>query len=171
MHCIHLTCSHHLSLLANTDDTVTPEYGVRLVGSESELSGRLEILRAGIWGTVCNSNFNQAAAQVVCRQLNVTDPSHVLIIINTGPVYGVGSGIIWLDNVMCNGSETNLNECIHSEWGEPQSSTCIHSADVSVSCEGMSIDAISLHYSLLLLIYIDIRIHKFTYSTYVVLPM
>ena len=125
-----------LSFFTNTDDLVTPEYSVRLVGSESELSGRLEILRSGVWGTVCNNNFNQAAAEVVCRQLNVTNPSSVLIILNTGPVYGVGSGVIWIDNVMCNGMETNLNECSHSEWGQPDSAQCIHSADVSISCEG-----------------------------------
>jgi len=43
---------------------------VRLVGAaQNPYEGRLEILRNGTWGTVCNDQFNDNAAQVVCRML------------------------------------------------------------------------------------------------------
>ena len=123
------------------------------MGSETPLSGRLEVLRAGVWGTVCNNNFNFGAAQVVCQQLNVTitDPSQILIILNTA-VYGQGEGTIWVDDVQCIGNETNLNECFHSPWGSPNSAACIHSSDVSLTCEGMQIPCLvtELSHALLL---------------------
>ena len=51
---------------------------VRLVNemensSMSMSSGRVEIHKNGVWGTVCNKNFNQAAADSVCRQLGYTN--------------------------------------------------------------------------------------------------
>ena len=42
---------------------------VRLVGGPSSLEGRLEVNYGGVWGTVCDDGFNNAAATVVCRSL------------------------------------------------------------------------------------------------------
>ena len=36
-------------------------------------SGRVEVYQANTWGTVCNEDFNQAAADSVCRQLGYTN--------------------------------------------------------------------------------------------------
>jgi len=41
---------------------------VRLVGGSSR-QGRLDVLHNGIWGTVCNDFFDDAAAAVVCNML------------------------------------------------------------------------------------------------------
>jgi len=41
---------------------------VRLVGG-SDRQGRLEVLHNGVWGTVCDDLFNDAAARVVCNML------------------------------------------------------------------------------------------------------
>ena len=45
--------------------------------------------------------------------------------------FGAGTGTIYLDDVSCTGSETNLNNC-------PQSSTvnCRHLDDAGVRCQG-----------------------------------
>jgi len=43
---------------------------VRLVGG-TNTRGRLEVLRNGIWGTVCDYHFNTAAASVVCNMLGI----------------------------------------------------------------------------------------------------
>jgi len=40
---------------------------IRLVGSSTR--GRVEVLYNGVWGTVCNDNFDSADALVVCRML------------------------------------------------------------------------------------------------------
>ena len=41
---------------------------LRLVGGERESEGRVEICAEGLWGTVCDSGWDQREAVVVCRQ-------------------------------------------------------------------------------------------------------
>ena len=42
-----------------------------------------------------------------------------------------GSGMIWLDDVRCRGTETDIALCPHRGWG---SHNCGHHEDVSVRC-------------------------------------
>ena len=44
-------------------------YTERLVGGSSPREGRLEVIHNGVWGTVCDDGFNDAAASVVCHSL------------------------------------------------------------------------------------------------------
>ena len=48
--------------------------------------------------------------------------------------FGAGTGTIYLDNVGCTGSETNLNDCPRSS-----SVSCFsgHSEDAGVRCQGL----------------------------------
>ena len=47
--------------------------------------------------------------------------------------YGLGSGLIWLDEVQCNGSEQFVQDCSHLPIGQHN---CRHSEDAGVSCIG-----------------------------------
>lgn len=62
-----------------TDDGAPEMDGqLRLVGNISPTSGRLEILKDGLWGTVCSYHFDMADANVVCRQLGYTGSVQIL---------------------------------------------------------------------------------------------
>ena len=44
-------------------------FAVRLVGGPSGREGRLEIFHNSVWGTVCDDDFDDAAARVACFML------------------------------------------------------------------------------------------------------
>ena len=46
--------------------------------------------------------------------------------------FGAGTGEIWLDDVLCTGSESELLDCSHDGIGVH---SCDHSKDASVRCE------------------------------------
>lgn len=100
--------------------------------------GRLEIMHNGIWGTVCDDDFNDDAAKVVCNQLGYHGSAKV---IKDGE-FGPGTGPIWLDQVFCRGNETLLEDCIHWDWGEHN---CEHSEDVGVICNTKTLPGTERH--------------------------
>lgn len=54
---------------------------IRLAGGPNATSGRLEIKRFDIWGTICDDDFNSGAATVACRYLSAN--FHSLLALNT----------------------------------------------------------------------------------------
>jgi len=50
---------------------------------------------------------------------------------NLGKKYGAGTGQIWLDDLQCVGSETDIDNCRHGAWGLHN---CGHNEDVSIAC-------------------------------------
>ena len=123
---------------------------VRLVGGAKSTEGRLEILIDGVWGTVCNDEFDTFAAMVVCKQLGtkgsgesftsvVTTFSILTLLVALSEVvanvsFGAGpsSQPIHLDEVLCTGNEDNLLGCIHDGIGAHD---CSHREDVGIICE------------------------------------
>ncbi|KAJ8916663.1 hypothetical protein NQ315_000308 [Exocentrus adspersus] len=100
---------------------------LRLANGTSNREGRVEIKRHGIWGSVCDDDFNEDAAKVVCRYFGFSGTS----IVKKEAYFGPGDGPIWLDQVSCLGNETELRYCTQWNWGEHN---CDHSEDVGVVC-------------------------------------
>ena len=88
------------------------------------MSGRVEVMYSGRWGTVCNHNWDVHAANVVCCQLGYRRAEAV-------GIFGKGSGQIFLDNIQCKGSEPSLSFCRHSGWSAHD---CTHDNDAGVVC-------------------------------------
>ncbi|XP_017293033.3 neurotrypsin [Kryptolebias marmoratus] len=102
---------------------------VRLVGGDTPWEGRVEVFHNGDWGTVCDDHWTQQHAEVVCRQLGYRGHAEVV----ADGAFGEGVGLILLDDVHCEGSETSLLDCRHGIWGRTD---CSHSEDVGVRCRG-----------------------------------
>ena len=113
-----------LNLICTTDK-------LRLVGgveTGNTLSGRLEVLINGEWGTVCDDGWDINDAHVACRELGYS----YALSYQCCAQYGRGSGRVWLDNVGCSGEEDSLLNCSHHGIGVLRS--CSHWDDVGVVC-------------------------------------
>ena len=83
---------------------------IRLQGSLLPNAGRIEILYAGVWGTIGLNNWDINDAAVVCRQLGYQTGAEAAL---TNGVYGPFIGPTWLTNLQCTGYETNVMNCAH----------------------------------------------------------
>ena len=103
---------------------------VRLTGSRYINEGRVEVNYNGLWGTVCDDGWSTFDANVVCRQLGFRSSRRAY----SSAYFGQGSGPIWLDNLLCTGSESTLASCGHLGFNVTRS--CSHSEDAGVACYG-----------------------------------
>ncbi|XP_037613544.1 scavenger receptor cysteine-rich type 1 protein M130-like [Sebastes umbrosus] len=89
---LHLTCSD----------------SVRLVNGTSLCSGRLEVKsnQSSRWSSVCEADFDQQDAEVVCRELGCGAPS-----VLQGVLYGEVEDPMWTKEFQCGGTESALLDC------------------------------------------------------------
>jgi deleted-in-malignant-brain-tumors protein 1 len=102
-----------------------------LAGTDNNYSGRVEISYNGVWGTVCDSYWNNNDARVVCRQLGFVDG-----VAQPRGKYGEGEGPSWLYYVRCDGNEKSIWECSNSGWNVTHTSCRTHEYDAGVYCTG-----------------------------------
>ena len=56
-------------VLRLVDSNIKISFTARLDGGSSSHEGRLQVTYYGLWGTVCDDGFTDAAASVVCRNI------------------------------------------------------------------------------------------------------
>ena len=106
---------------------VAETFDVRIVGGIRNNTGRVEIRHQGVWGSVCDDEWDLVDADVVCRQIgfaNATAAHHAFL--------PPGIGHIWMDEVRCTGSESKLQDCPSAPFGMHN---CSQSDDAGVTCE------------------------------------
>ncbi|XP_074517822.1 scavenger receptor cysteine-rich type 1 protein M130-like [Sebastes fasciatus] len=105
---------------------------VRLVNGTSLCSGRLEVKTNQSnhsnqwWSSVCEADFDQQDAEVVCRQLGCGAPS-----VLQGALYGDVEASMWTKEFQCGGTESALLDCRSS--GSDRN-TCSPGKAVGLTC-------------------------------------
>ncbi|KAL3888988.1 hypothetical protein ACJMK2_001347, partial [Sinanodonta woodiana] len=83
----------------------------------------------GSWGTICDDNWDNNDATVVCRMLGYsTIGASAVCCAGFGNNTSLG---IFLDDVMCSGHESSIYNCSHNPW---YSHNCGHHEDAGVRC-------------------------------------
>ncbi len=87
------------------------------------------VLHDGIWGSVCDDNWDINDAKVLCRQLG----NYEAVSFTCCATYGQSSKDIILDDVSCGGQESRIEDCHHAAW---TTHNCGGSESAGVVCRG-----------------------------------
>ena len=74
-------------------------------------TGLLQLSHNGSLGLVCDDGFDQAAAQVACRDLGMAGGEAF-----SEDAGADGAGTIMADNIKCTGQEVSLRDCRFRGW-------------------------------------------------------
>ena len=99
---------------------------IRLTGGRDELEGNVEVFfnpiftisfvlysnhpkvyHAGVWGGVCDDEWDLSEAGIVCRVLGYPGAETA----THGGKFGYSPATIWMDNMYCYGTEKRLEKC------------------------------------------------------------
>ncbi|XP_053197808.1 scavenger receptor cysteine-rich type 1 protein M130-like [Scomber japonicus] len=105
---------------------ITCSNSVRLVNGTSLCSGRLEVKSEQSWSSVCEADFDQQDAEVVCRELGCGAPS-----VLQGALYGEVEAPMWTKEFQCGGNESALLDCRRSDSARR---TCSPGKAVGLTC-------------------------------------
>ncbi|PIK36335.1 putative deleted in malignant brain tumors 1 protein-like [Apostichopus japonicus] len=110
----------------------TPASGsVRLLGGTGPQEGRVEVLVDNEWGAVCDDEWDLNDAHVVCKQLGF--PAALSAVSKAH--FGMSQDPVNLDDVDCNGDESNLLECVHTARDKEN---CHFNEGAGVVCQARS---------------------------------
>uniref|UniRef100_H3DNE6 Lysyl oxidase homolog n=1 Tax=Tetraodon nigroviridis TaxID=99883 RepID=H3DNE6_TETNG len=99
---------------------------VRLRGGAIVGEGRVEVLKNGEWGTICDDRWDLLSATVVCRELGFGTAKEAL----SGGRLGQGMGPVHMNEVRCSGFEKSVTECPFNK----EALGCSHEEDAAVRC-------------------------------------
>lgn len=88
---------------------------IKLIGGRGEFEGNVEVLHNGQWGAVCDDEWDDAEARVVCRQLGYMDGTGRA---TDSAAFGPARRRYWMDNVYCDGTEDDVTTCRFDGWGQ-----------------------------------------------------
>uniref|UniRef100_A0A3B5B5A2 SRCR domain-containing protein n=1 Tax=Stegastes partitus TaxID=144197 RepID=A0A3B5B5A2_9TELE len=104
-------------ILANVEDwtlwDASAFYSVRLLNGSSLCSGILEVRSNQSnqqWSSVCEADFDQQDAEVVCRELGCGTP-----VFFQGALFGEVEAPMWTKEFQCAGDESGLLDCKSSD--------------------------------------------------------
>ncbi|XP_069753720.1 scavenger receptor cysteine-rich domain-containing protein DMBT1-like isoform X3 [Narcine bancroftii] len=118
---------HNCTRRSSVSIICSGQKGPRLVGGNDACSGRVEILRGEIWGTICDAFWDLQDASVVCNNLRCG----VALSAPGGAFFGEGNGTNWNDVYECRGNEKRLSDCHIASWTDHP---CTHRNDAGVLC-------------------------------------
>ncbi|XP_045073154.1 CD5 antigen-like [Coregonus clupeaformis] len=99
---------------------------VQLVDGAGVCSGRLEVKSNQSWASVCEADFDQQDAEVVCGELGCGAPAAL-----QGGLYGEGEGQTWDKEFQCKGNESLLLDC---DTSDRKNNTCLPGNAVGLTC-------------------------------------
>ncbi|XP_028295115.1 deleted in malignant brain tumors 1 protein-like isoform X2 [Gouania willdenowi] len=82
---------------------------LRLVNGNNSCSGRVEVFHNGVWGKICNNNWGQREATIVCKELNCGPPKTS----NENPSYGDSGLVGYITS--CEDKAESISQCGLSE--------------------------------------------------------
>ena len=107
---------------------------VWLVGGRTKYEGRVEVNYQGRRGTICDDEWDDKDAKVVCRMLGYNGGTALQGCYRNSNChnFGAGTGETLLDDVACSGSEESIFDCTHRGIGVDN---CDHDEDAGVRCD------------------------------------
>uniref|UniRef100_A0A3Q3WU44 SRCR domain-containing protein n=1 Tax=Mola mola TaxID=94237 RepID=A0A3Q3WU44_MOLML len=130
-HQLEINCSgpsHFLFFPSSSSTSAASTDSVRLV-SGTPCSGRLEVKSNQSWSSVCEDDFGQQDAEVVCRELGCGAPERL-----QGALHGEVEAPVRAKVFQCQGLESTLQDCGgFSSARNP----CPPYQDVNLTCSGM----------------------------------
>ncbi|PVD22127.1 hypothetical protein C0Q70_17931 [Pomacea canaliculata] len=125
-------CDHSEDVGVRCTNPSVQDVQVRLANGAGPDSGRVEVLHNGQWGTVCDTNFDNAEAAVISGTATAFSSSH----------FGQGQGAIAVRRMDCRGPEPRLSQC-NITWTSffP---TCTHMHEAGVSCRGTALPSLQV---------------------------